>query len=287
MTTIDTNKAMITWSPTDHGHQATVRRLATDRRPCSATSSGCCACSPSTRRLCVCPHCVSARRRRELVIEAIDGEPLDPKFPLEIADGDVDDVLATVDRLGVYRPRRRWFRRFDVAERLRARRSPTSIARSCGARPSPPADDALRPRRRHRPQRAAGIAPASSCSSTGSGRAATRPSYDRAFFWFSLVDVPAARQRVARFDQPWFVLSALLIQLFHLWMWAGRARPAHLATLDELLERVRELAHVTRLKPSSSTAPIRSPGSAIVRPRRSRPRLSRRQQPRPAAARGR
>ena len=115
VTTIDTNKATITWSPDGttvtkrpygdwppivplfRNEQRVLRMLAIDPPPVRV------------------PALVAARRRHELVMEAIDGEPLGPKFPLEIAAGDVDDVLATVDRLGGYRPRRRWFRRFDVA----------------------------------------------------------------------------------------------------------------------------------------------------------------------------
>ena len=73
------------------------------------------------------------------------------------------------------------------------------------------------------------------------------PGYDAAFLWFSLVDVPGARERVASSvpdrAEAWFWLSALAIQLLHLRLILPRENLAHfharhLATRDELVARV-------------------------------------------------
>src|SRR4029077_13246488 len=70
--------------------------------------------------------------------------------------------------------------------------------------------------------------------------------WDLAFLWFSLVDVPGARERVEhlvpRCDQAWFWRSALLIQLLHLSL-PGLApgspfRARHEHARDELVERI-------------------------------------------------
>jgi hypothetical protein len=187
------------------------------------------------------PALVSARRGRELVTEAIDGEPLSPKFPIELASRDVDDVVAMIDRLGPYRPRRRWFRPFDVEQRLRAApigEGERALVRAAVAHHRPVL------RFSHGDVTARNVLRAS----TGelvlidwewSGLYPT--GYERAFFWFSLVDLPEERERIAQWDRPWFTLSALFIQLFHVWMWDGGGRPAHHETLAMLLERVRSL----------------------------------------------
>ena len=243
MTTIETGKATLTWSadrttiakrpsgdwglvlPLFRNEQRVLRMLAVDRPPVRVPA-------------------VVSTARRELVMEAIVGEPLGPKFPTAIDDHDVDEVVAMLERLRGYRPRRRWFRRFDAESRVRA---------------APLTDDerALLQRavQRHPPtlRFAHGDVTARNVLRAASGElvlidwewAGLHPvGYDRALLWFSLADVPAARARVARWDDPWFVLSATFVQLFHLGMWERRgATPfeVHVATRDELLERVRML----------------------------------------------
>jgi thiamine kinase-like enzyme len=58
--------------------------------------------------------------------------------------------------------------------------------------------------------------------------------YELAFLWFSLVDVEHARERVeARYqgDERAFLLSAILIQLWHLqWYVPPEFRAKHIAT---------------------------------------------------------
>ncbi|HEV7758945.1 MAG TPA: phosphotransferase, partial [Acidimicrobiales bacterium] len=70
--------------------------------------------------------------------------------------------------------------------------------------------------------------------------------YDLVFLWYSLVDVPGARDQVERHveahsdvDQPTFLLNALMVQLWHLhWHLPPGFRPQHLATRDHLLTRL-------------------------------------------------
>ena len=64
---------------------------------------------------------------------------------------------------------------------------------------------------------------------------------DLAFLWFSLVDVPGARERVearvSSMDR--LLLSALLIQLWHLqWSTPRAFRERHLATRYEVVSRL-------------------------------------------------
>jgi hypothetical protein len=240
--TIDTNKATLTWSADGstvtkrpYGTWAPIRPLFLNEQRVGRLL----AVDPPPVRV---PAVLGGRRRRELVMEAIDGEPLGPKFPTALADGDVDDVVAMIDRLARYRPRRRWFRHFDVDRRLHdaaLANAEHQLLRNAIARHPP------------RLRFAHGDVTARNVLRAADGELVLidwewsglfPAGYERAFFWFSLVDLPAERERVARWDEPWFTLSALFVQLFHLWMWQGAGRPAHVETRAMLFERVRELA---------------------------------------------
>ena len=61
------------------------------------------------------------RRRLRLRFEAIEGEPLGPKFPYpaDLADGDVPDLIALALALRRYRPHAPFADRFDLARRVR------------------------------------------------------------------------------------------------------------------------------------------------------------------------
>lgn len=250
MTTIDTNKATLTWSA--DGSTITKRPYGTWAPILPLFRNE----QRVMRLLTIQPPPVRvpglvATRRRDLVTEAIAGEPLGPKFPLALADQDIDEVVAMVERLATYRPRRRWFRRFDPEARLRA-------AVGAGVLGVDDADAMRRAVARH--PMTVRFAHGDVTARNVLRDARTRElvlidwewsgwfpaDYDRAFFWFSLVDVPGGRDRVARLHDPWFVLSATFVQLFHLWMWARRGTDdfiaVHRATRDELLERVRSLA---------------------------------------------
>jgi aminoglycoside phosphotransferase (APT) family kinase protein len=64
------------------------------------------------------------------------------------------------------------------------------------------------------------------------------PGYDRAFLWFSLIDIESGRLQV-EVDEPAFLLSALLIQLWHLqWYVPEPFVVKHMATRDELVARL-------------------------------------------------
>ena len=66
--------------------------------------------------------------------------------------------------------------------------------------------------------------------------------YELAFLWFSLVDVENGRALVEEHvdtEERAFLLSALLIQLWHLqWYVPTEFRDKHLATRDELIVRL-------------------------------------------------
>jgi tRNA A-37 threonylcarbamoyl transferase component Bud32 len=243
--TIDTNKATLTWSvdgtavtKRPSGTWAPIRSLFLNEQRVMRMLRA----DPPPVRV---PALLPGGRRRELVTEAIDGEPLGPKFPTSLVAGDVDDVVALVDRLDAYRPRRRWFRHFEVDRRLRdADLSAAERELVCRA-------VAVHPARLHF---AHGDVTARNVLRAASGElvlidwewAGLHPAgYDRAFFWFSLADLPAARDRVAQWDAPWFTLSALFVQLFHLAMWQARGAdhvfPVHHETRAMLFDRVREL----------------------------------------------
>lgn len=175
------------------------------------------------------------RRAQALTFEAVAGAPVGPKYPTELDDGDLDAMVALAAALEGYRPpRKRWFRRLDVDRRLRsaARAGLLTSEQVRRLTPSPP----LRYRFQHGDITArnvlglegrhvlidwewAGLYPAG---------------YDRAFLWFSLVDVPGARARVGCDPR-----LALVVQLWHLqWFLAPAFRAAHLRTRDELLDRL-------------------------------------------------
>jgi thiamine kinase-like enzyme len=66
--------------------------------------------------------------------------------------------------------------------------------------------------------------------------------YELAFLWYSLVDAEHGRARVEAqldTDETAFLLSALLIQLWHLqWYVPAQFRDKHLATRDDLITRL-------------------------------------------------
>ncbi len=193
----------------------------------------------------------AAHGRRSLRFEAIDGDPLGPKFPLELRPDDVVDLAALASAVGRYRPQARFLRRFDPAGRQRhavAEGALTSVAAS-----------ALRRQIDQDPPSIGfghgDITARNVLRSTTTGQAVLidwewagwypRP-WDQAFLWFTLVDLPGGRAAVeatvAAEDEPWFWRSALLIQCLHLTL-AGLApgtpfRKKHERMRDELVERV-------------------------------------------------
>ena len=187
------------------------------------------------------------RRGRRMDFEAVDGQPLGPKFPLALDRREVGDLVILAQRLGGYRPRRRWFRRLDVRRRLSRHVAVGLISEEdahlvCGAAVG------LRWRFGHGDITARNVIRASD------GRlvlidwewAGWYPAgYDLAFLWFTLIDVPGARDTARSYVpshlQKSFLVSAILVNLLHLHIWTemdrqSDTRPNHEATLATLLK---------------------------------------------------
>lgn len=199
------------------------------------------------------PALVAHRRNRALVVEAIAGDALGPKFPAQLAPGDLGGMIELALRLGRYRPRRRWFRRLPVERRIDLHERDGLLCER----------DALVLRRvvARRPPRlhfAHGDITARNVLRDADGElvlidwewAGLYPEgYDLAFLWFSLHEVDGGRAAVeavvAERHRAWFVLSALLVNLQHLHMWRGRPAtpfvPRHEETKEALLAEVRAL----------------------------------------------
>ncbi len=177
------------------------------------------------------------RRMRSLTFEALPGEPLGPKYPSNLAPGDVDTMLGLARALRPYDlPRRRWMRRLLTERRLAlaARldlldageaEALADLARTHHRRLRfGHGDLVVRNVLRHGEDVAlidwewAGLYPAG---------------YDEALLWFSLQDLEGGRLRVERaatVEEPAFLLSALVIELWHLqWYVGAEFRARHLA----------------------------------------------------------
>jgi hypothetical protein len=199
-------------------------------------------------------HDVQGRR---LTFEAVDGEPVGPKYPHGLGADQLEGIVDLALRLRTYRPRRRWLRRLDPVRRLRLAQAASLLteAQADGLLP-------LAARARSTVRFAHGdITARNVLAGPGPGPdgglalidwewAGLYPvGYDMAFLWYSLVDVPGARDQVERHveahgdvDQATFLLNALLVQLWHLhWYLPPAFRPKHLSTRDDLLSRLNRL----------------------------------------------
>jgi hypothetical protein len=192
-------------------------------------------------------HDVQGRR---LTFEAVDGEPLGPKYPHALEADQLDGVVDLALRLRTYRPRRRWLRRLDPVRRLR-------LAHAAGLLTEAQVDGLLplAARARRTLRFGHGDVTARNVLRGADGGLALIDwewaglypvGYDLAFLWYSVVDLPGARDQVeqraftdAGIDEPTFLLDALLVQLWHLhWYLPPRFQPKHLATRDHLLARL-------------------------------------------------
>jgi aminoglycoside phosphotransferase (APT) family kinase protein len=199
------------------------------------------------------PRLVRAdRRRRVLVYEAVQGETVGPKFPLELDDASIDALVDLAVRMPTYRPARsRFVRRFDLRRRIRravelgALLPDDAAAVRAVCEGDPPAlvlghgdITARNVMRRHDDGVHVLI--------DWEWFAIYPRPWDLAFLWLTLVDVAGARQRVELAveprDEAWFWRSALLVQVLHLGLAGLQAdspfRARHIQTRDELLERV-------------------------------------------------
>lgn len=192
------------------------------------------------------------RRRRALRFEAVDGEVLGPKYPLELpGDGaDLEGLVALASATAAYRPRgARFLRRFDLERRVRLAVSAGDLGAVEAAKlRSLAAADPPRYVFGHGDVTARNVIK----------RAADGAhvlidwewvgwyprGWELAFLWYTLVDLPGGRAQVeaavpAR-DEAWFWRSALLVQLLHLHIAPPDSpfRATHVATKDALVERV-------------------------------------------------
>ena len=175
------------------------------------------------------------RRSRALTFEALPGDPVGPKYPLALAPATIDEMADLARAMQHYRPpRRRWFRRLDVARRLRSAARAGLLTDRQAAALTPTAAPTCRfqhgdltARNVMRTDRGlhlidwewAGLYPAG---------------YDLAFLWFSLIDVPGGRDRIDCDPR-----LALIVQLWHLqWFVPPEFRDAQLRSRDELLARL-------------------------------------------------
>ena len=182
---------------------------------------------------------------RSLTFEALAGEPIGPKYPHDLTHAEIDAILGLGRALRPYNPSRRWLRRIESTRRL-------ALARNIGlldTRVAPRLIDLAR--ERHRKLRFAhGDLTARNVLRHDDAVALIDwewaglypPGYDAAFFWCSLVDTRGGRARVEQsldLDEKTFLLSALLVQLWHLqWYVPGEFMKTHLATRDELVDRL-------------------------------------------------
>lgn len=194
----------------------------------------------------------SDRRRQTMVFEAVPGPPYGPKFPFELDDADVDDLVALANSTSAYRPRQRWLRPYAYRSLLRRTATtgvlpPSSLAPLLRFDPGPFvfAHGDITPRNVLRGADGAPVL----IDFEWAGR--YPPDYELAFLWFVLLDRPGARQRVTATvpaaDRARFLFSALLVQVRHLQMWQD-FRPAfpywdrHLSGRDDLLEELLDRA---------------------------------------------
>ena len=194
------------------------------------------------------------RRAGWLRFEAVPGEPLGPKFPLDVRSAaDVDDLAALALAMPSYRPSGAGFlRRFDLERRLRTAVEEEALG----------VDQAARFRRlavEDPPALVFGhgdITARNVLRSSVTGQAVLIDwewagryprGWDLAFLWFTLVDLPGGRAAVEAVvpprDEAWFWRSALLVQVLHLSMWRRHAGSfpflaKHERLRDELVERV-------------------------------------------------
>lgn len=184
-------------------------------------------------------------QHRRLTFDAVDGDPIGPKYPTTFTTTDLDDCLSIERAVQTFAPRRRWLPRINVARRI-------SLAHRSGLlnhRQAAAIHDLL-DRNRVRLRFAHGDLIARNVLRSPSGPmvidwewAGLYPhGYDLAVLWFSLVDTPDGRDQLeAHLETPQlpFLLSALVVQLWHLqWFVTPEFQTRHLQTRDELLHRL-------------------------------------------------
>jgi hypothetical protein len=185
-------------------------------------------------------------QHRRLTFVALPGQPLGPKYPLDLATAHLDAIIDLAHRLRAYNPDRQWLRRLNSVRRL-------TLARRAGLLTDVQTVQlvAVANRVHTRLRFGHGDLTARNVLGCADGVALIDwewaglypDGYELAFLWFSLVDVERGRARVEEHldtDERAFLLSALLIQLWHLhWYVPADFRDKHFATRDLLISRLR------------------------------------------------
>lgn len=184
------------------------------------------------------------RRARALEFEAVLGPRLGPKFPLALADTDLEGLIGMAKALRSYPYRPHWLRRLPIKRRLWQAHQSRLLT---GAE-----HRALQQMATGLPMRwvfaHADINPSNVLAGQDGAFlvdwewAGLYPDgYDLAFLWFVLIDMPDARAVVERqvdTDPTVFWLSALIIELLHLEWFVGEFRPRHEANRDRLVDQL-------------------------------------------------
>jgi hypothetical protein len=191
------------------------------------------------------PKLLSSRRGPSMTFEAVPGAPLGPKFPSALAPDDLSGTVALARALYSFRPRRRWFRKLHVHQRL-ALHCRSGLITKADAE----ALASLAARTRGNWAFAHGDITARNVLRDPAGNLALidwewaglyPAGYDLAFLWFSLVQVPNGRARVEAVlpadSELGLLLSAAMVHLLHLQLWARTPNPL----VDNLKETLGEL----------------------------------------------
>jgi Phosphotransferase enzyme family len=184
-------------------------------------------------------------QHRRLTFEAVQGEPLGPKYPTELFEPELIGMIELARSLQDLSLPRRWLRTSDSPARLRSAQRAGLLTGTQANALLPIAE-----REHRRLSFAHGDLTARNVMTSPMGLtlidwewAGLYPKdYDLAVLWFSLVDLSGGRKRLeSTIGRPSesFLLSALLIQLWHLqWFVSQPFTAKHLATRDELIARL-------------------------------------------------
>ena len=229
------------------GHR---RRFENERRVNAALNR-----RPPVRR----PRLLAADRRAlELTFDAVDGEPLGPKYPLALTSDHLDDLIDLALRVSRFRPATGRWRRIAVRT-------------NCGDATRRLLDQAIE---RHRPVWVFAHGDITARNVLGANGeppvlidwewAGIYPrGWELAMVWYAVVDVPGARDRVVDAvvprDARWFWLAAALLTSMHLDMpsMPSEFRLKHETVLSALLRDagLRDLARRDVARALQSTRP--------------------------------